>query len=118
MPRGKNYNAAEEHFLEKEKALKKEIAYLKESAESSSKLIASLNCKIGILEEDTKTLNDWVNRLLAYTELDKDDIKKICEWDLAKGAMFSAVCFKQTIYSPQKLTAAELQNSMHNLVLR
>lgn len=50
-------------------------------------------------------LNDWIERLLEYTELSKNDIKTVCENDKTKNKFISTlesiinlVKFKEDIY--------------------
>ncbi len=81
MPRGKKYNAAEKHFIEKERRYQKQIRCLNDVIAAQKLEIEQL--KIAVNERDNKILSqtDWINRLLEYTELEKEDIKAACETD-------------------------------------
>ena len=41
--------------------------------------------QISALETENAQLKDWVERLLEYTELSKEDIKAVCEKDKRLG---------------------------------
>ncbi|MBQ3285413.1 MAG: hypothetical protein IJH40_07205 [Ruminococcus sp.] len=85
MPRGKKYNAAEKHFIEKEQRYQKQIRQLNDVIAAQNHEIERL--KVAVNERDKQILlqEDWINRLLEYTELDKEDIKAACEKDIQRN---------------------------------
>ena len=102
MPKGKKYNAAEKHFIEKEQRYQKQIRRLND-------MIAAQNLEIGRLKEEINerdnhilSLKDWIDRLLEYTELDKEDIKAACEKDIQRNKdrrdAVAALAFAERIY--------------------
>ena len=91
MPRGKKFNAAERHFIEKEKAYKKQIARLNEYIKAQDLEIKRLKALLDEQDYKILTQNDWINRLLEYTELEKSDIRAVCEADKHRNDAFTAV---------------------------
>lgn len=91
MPRGKKYNAAEKHFIEKERRYQKQIRYLNDVIAAQKLEIEQL--KIAVNERDNKILlqTDWINRLLEYTELEKEDIKAACDRDKRVNDAFTSL---------------------------
>lgn len=81
MPKGKKFTAAEKHFIEKEQRYQRQIKRLNEYIAAQDLEIARL--KVAVNERDKEILlqTDWINRLLEYTELDREDIKTVCEAD-------------------------------------
>ena len=103
MSKGKKFTAAEKHFIEKEQRYQRQIKRLNEYIAAQDLEIARL--KVAVNERDKEILlqTDWINRLLEYTELDREDIKAVCEADKrhndaldALGYAVSAVrsCFR------------------------
>lgn len=89
---GKKFNAAERHFEQKRLELSRKLS----SVVKQNKILAAENQmyldRINSLESENAQLNDWVNRLLQYTELEKDDIKIACEKDKALQSINHSVC--------------------------
>lgn len=81
MPKGKKFDAAEKHFMKKETAYRKEI---RELSDQNKKLIQKAN----ELESENERLNDWVERLLKYTELSPEQLKEHIQ-DIKKMAKMS-----------------------------
>lgn len=96
MPRGKKFNAAEKHFIEKEQRYQKQIKNLEQLNAAQDLEIARL--KVAIKERDNQILlqTDWINRLLEYTELNKEDIKAACEKDKHVNDLFDAISIVAT----------------------
>lgn len=90
MPRGKKFNAAEKHFKEKEEVYQRKIRHLEEVVSQLQTDMNRLAGENGRLLAENDSLNGWVERLLTYTELSKDDIKAVCEQDKKRGEALSA----------------------------
>lgn len=91
MPRGKKFNAAEKHFIEKEQRYQKQIRYLKEVIAAQELEIARLKAAVDDRDNQILSQKDWINRLLEYTELSKEDIKTVCAADKVKADRLSAI---------------------------
>ena len=83
--KGKKFNAAEKHFEEKRVKMEKEIKCLREQLDESRKEAQSYKEKADAFESKIGELLDWIERLLEYTELSKEDIKAACERDKHLG---------------------------------
>lgn len=81
MPKGKKFNAAEKHFQGKITDLQKIIKQKDEMLDRSRVKIHELTNEVNTLYAERNQLRDWVDRLLEYTELSEEDIKKACEKD-------------------------------------
>lgn len=79
--RGKKFDAAEKHFEKKRLRYEKQIKELCKQAEYNHGEIQHLRSKCELAERENEELKNWVERLLEYTELTKDDIRKACEKD-------------------------------------
>ena len=81
MAKGKKFDAAQKHFegkrIEYEKRIKTLTAWLNEQ----NKTISEQKEMIHKLSSENEQLKDWIERLLEYTELSKEDIKEACEKD-------------------------------------
>ena len=82
MPHGKKFTAAEKYFNEKKVVLEKRIKARDVLIAEQSFEIKRLTNRIIELETQNVQLQDEVNRLLEYTELSKEDIKKVCKKDI------------------------------------
>lgn len=85
--KSKNFTAAEKHFAKKEERYRKTIKSLEEENKR-------LRCELHQSESLTKSLqsdiehkDEWIRRLLTYTELPLDDIKAACEKDKRMASM-------------------------------
>lgn len=90
MPRSKKYDAAEKHFLQREQQLNRKM---KERGEAYTELVKQLKVvkdDLSRVEAENAQLRDWVDRLLEYTELSKEDIKQACEKDKEIRSPFKA----------------------------
>lgn len=81
MAKGKKYEAAEKHFDKKRVEYEKKIKTLTARVSEQNKIIAENQEQISTLVMENQRLNEWVERLLEYTELSKEDIKAACEKD-------------------------------------
>lgn len=81
MAKSKKFNAAEKHFIDKELRYQKQLKRLGDTiAKLSGKNLQLIAEKVELETENTR-LNEWIERLLEYTELSKEDIKAVCEQD-------------------------------------
>lgn len=84
--RGKKITAAEKHFQEKEAKLRKEMNDWRTVAIKRAKDIAELEEELKQAKSTIAQQQDWIDRLLQYTELQPADIKAACEKDKAMAA--------------------------------
>ena len=82
MSKGKKFDAAQKHFEGEKVKYQKQIKCLREKVNIQEKVISEQKEKIDSLSADNRQLKDWVERLLEYTELSKEDIKAACEKDV------------------------------------
>jgi predicted RNase H-like nuclease (RuvC/YqgF family) len=85
----KRFNAAEKHFEKKRIQLEKRIKSLEQQLESAHRDTRIFRSRMEFLEIENEELKDWVERLLQYTELSKEDIKAACEKDKCMGEAVS-----------------------------
>lgn len=79
--KGKKYDAAEKHFKKVEDKLHKQIKYLESMFDSAMLNLKATKNELADVRKENEQLRDWIERLLEYTELTKEDIKKACEKD-------------------------------------
>lgn len=79
MSRGKKFDAAQKHFEGEKVKYEKQIKYLREEISAQKKTISEQKEEIDSLSSENCQLKDWVERLLEYTELSKEEIKTACE---------------------------------------
>jgi len=79
--KGKKFTAAEKHFEKKRLQYVKRIKELNEQLESAHRDTRLFRSRYELAERENEELKAWVARLLEYTELTKDDIKKACDKD-------------------------------------
>ena len=84
--KGKKFTAAEKHFHEKEAKLRKEMNDWRTVAIERAKDIVDLEEELRQAKSTIAQQQDWIERLLQYTELSLDDIKAACEKDKAMAA--------------------------------
>lgn len=86
--KGKKFDAAEKHFEKKRVALEKQIKELREQLENAHRDTRLFRTRLEFCERENEELKQWIERLLEYTELSKEDIKAACEKDkrLAEAA--------------------------------
>lgn len=85
MPKGKKFDAAEKHFAKEREKLNKEIKDLKQQVENAHRDTYHFKAQAEFLERENEELKNWIERLLEYTELSKEDIKAACEKDKSMG---------------------------------
>ena len=91
MPRGRKFDAAEKHFEKKKAQLEKEVKYYQNTACQLRKENEKLKLENDFLKGENDRLNHWIERLLEYTELSKEDIREACEKDKHIGSVLGAV---------------------------
>ena len=87
--KSKKFNAAEKHFEKKRIQYEKRIKDLNQQLESAHRDTRIFRSQAEFLERENAELKDWVERLLQYTELSKEDIKAACEKDKRMGEALS-----------------------------
>ena len=85
MPKGKKFDAAEKHFAKERERLNKEIKCLKQQVENAHRDTYRFRSQAEFLERENEELKNWIERLLEYTELSKEDIRAACEKDKSMG---------------------------------
>lgn len=81
MAKGKKFDAAQKHFEGKKIELEKQIKALISRVSEQNKTISEQKGQIDVLSSENQQLKEWIERLLEYTELSKEDIKAACEKD-------------------------------------
>lgn len=81
MAKGKKFDAAQKHFEDKKIELEKQIKALTARVSEQNKTISEQRGQIDALSSENQQLKEWIERLLEYTELSKEDIKAACEKD-------------------------------------
>lgn len=81
MAKGKKFDAAQKHFEGKKIELEKQIKALTARVSEQNKTISEQRGQIDALSSENQQLKEWIERLLEYTELSKEDIKAACEKD-------------------------------------
>lgn len=61
--------------------LEKQIKHLTARVSEQNKVISEQKGQIDALSSENLQLKEWIERLLEYTELSKEDIKAACEKD-------------------------------------
>lgn len=83
--KGKKFDAAEKHFEKKRIQYDKGIKYLREQLDASRKEAQLYKEKADSYELKNGELLDWIERLLEYTELPKEDVKAVFENEKRKN---------------------------------
>ena len=77
--------SAKDIAFDKERAkFRSEIRNLKYAVEYRDKQIKELGETVRQREEELFKLNEWIERLLEYTEISKEDLKKLIESEKEK----------------------------------
>ena len=79
--KGKKFTAAEKHFEKKRLQYEKQIKDLNEQLENAHRDTRLFRSRYEMEERENEELRAWVERMLAYTELSKEDIKQACTKD-------------------------------------
>ena len=82
MSKGKKFNAAEKYFNEKELKLKKEIKTMDMKLEYLISEYNKLESEHINLKKENLELNTQIEKLLEYSKLDRNEIKKVCQKDI------------------------------------
>lgn len=83
--KGKKFDAAEKHFAKKRDEYLKRIKSLEQQLENAHKDTRLYRTQCEFYERENEELKNWIERLLEYTELSKEDIKAACEKDKRLG---------------------------------
>ena len=88
MAKGKRFDAAEKHFAKERDKYLKCIKSLEQQLENAHNDTRLYRTRSELYERENEELKNWIERLLEYTELSKEDIKAACEKDkrLAEAA--------------------------------
>lgn len=89
MAKGKKFDAAQKHFEGKKIELEKQIKHLTARVSEQNKVISEQKVQIDALSSENLQLKEWIERLLEYTELSKEDIKAACEKDKKIASVMS-----------------------------
>ena len=81
MAKGKKFDAAEKHFEKKRVQYEKRIKDLNQQLENAHRDTRYFRSRYEFLQRENEELKNWIERLLEYTELSKEDIKAACEKD-------------------------------------
>ena len=82
----KNNKSAKDIAFDNERAnFRSEIRNLKYQIEYRDKQIEELGETVCQREEELFKLNEWIERLLEYTEISKEDLKKLIESEKEKA---------------------------------
>lgn len=81
MAKGKKFDAAQKHFEGKRVEYEKKIKLLTARLNKQNEIILEMEKQIDNLSSKNQQLKEWIERLLEYTELSKEDIKAACEKD-------------------------------------
>lgn len=86
--KGKKFTAAEKHFEKKRIEYERQIKNLNQQLKNAHDDIRLFRSRYELTEMENEELKEWIERLLEYTELSKEDIKLACEKDqrMAKAA--------------------------------
>lgn len=74
-----NKSAKDIAFDKEREKFRSEIRNLKHQINDKDKKIVELEEKIRQKEEEIEKINEWNERLLEYTEISKEDLKKLIE---------------------------------------
>jgi hypothetical protein len=88
--KGKKFDAAEKHFEKKRMQYEKQIKSLNEQLDNAHRNTDYFRKLYEFAERENEELKNWVERLLEYTHLSKDDIRQACDKDkkMAKAAQW------------------------------
>lgn len=92
MSKGKKFTAAEKHFHEKEERLRKELKYWENRANEQTSKLLTVCEELAYAKVTIQQQQEWIERLLEYTELDLNDIKAACEKDKKLAEAASMMC--------------------------
>ena len=81
MSRGKKFDAAEKHFQKIRLQYEHRLNRLATENANLRRQLSVNTEKLHNIEIENEQLKEWVERLLQYTELSKEDIKIVCQKD-------------------------------------
>ena len=85
MAKGKKFEAAEKHFQKIKEKYERHLKTLYEEKCSLQDELTQTKNRVHELETEVSQQKDWIERLLKYTELSKEDIAKACQTDIDKN---------------------------------
>jgi hypothetical protein len=85
MAKGKKFDAAEKHFQKLKEKYERHLKTLYEQKCSLQDELVQAKNRIHELESENTQQCEWIERLLKYTELSKEDIAKACQIDIDKN---------------------------------
>lgn len=86
----KNKKAAKDLEFERERAkFRKQIRELEQENASLSLTLTERNVEIQKADEEIRSLKDWVQRLLEYTEMSEEEMRKRIENERAKDEILN-----------------------------
>lgn len=81
MSKGKKFDAAEKNFEKKRIQYERRIKDMEQQLENAHRDTRLFRSRFEFAERENEELKNWVERLLEYTKLSKEDIKAACEKD-------------------------------------
>ncbi len=91
--------SAKDKAFEKERITYRQRIRQLESTISSLKVeLATIKGEVAEKDEKIRQLEDWVNRLLEYTELSEEEMKRVLEKDKTVSEVFENVKAMQSIF--------------------
>ncbi len=91
--------SAKDKAFEKERITYRQRIRQLESTISSLKVeLAKIKGEVAEKDEKIRQLEDWVNRLLEYTELSEEEMKRVLEKDKTVSEVFENVKAMQSIF--------------------
>lgn len=94
----KDKSAKDIAFEKERNKYRKQINELEKKLIDSNKEIHSLKNRVSELESELNSKDDWIERLLKYTEMSKEDIKVTIEKDKAVASTFKMLSLLSGIY--------------------
>lgn len=94
----KDKSAKDIAFEKERNKYRKQINELEKKLIDSNKEIYNLKNKVSELESELNSKDDWIERLLKYTEMSKEDIKAAVEKDKAVASTFKMLSVLSGIY--------------------
>lgn len=94
----KDKSAKDIAFEKERNKYRKQINELEKKLIDSNKEKYSLKNKVSELESELQSKNEWIERLLEYTEMTKEDVKAAIEKDKAVASTFKMLNILSGIY--------------------
>lgn len=97
MAKGKKFDAAEKHFQGRIHVLEGKIKALTNESIEKDKAYHLLKIENDKLTFENNKLQDWVERLLEYTKMTREDLKAMCEKDKKVAEIADILLFSNKI---------------------